>query len=168
MDIGTITTALGLASGAIGATGQAVSTVDAIKKLFASDKKPDNSEAQELLNTLASQLTAANMMNVQLSEAIKALSRELKQQDDFENEKARYELFQTGRDDMVFRLRGDQANGQPIHYICPVCLNSDRQVIFIAGEGDFKVCQKNREHTFRFSSSQYDRARSARTDWSPF
>lgn len=43
--------------------------------------------------------------DVQLSEAIKALSRDLNRQDDFENKKARYELFQTGQQDVVFKLR---------------------------------------------------------------
>src|SRR5262245_36219628 len=104
MDLTTITTALGLATSAISATGQAASTADASKKLFASDKKAENKEAQELLNTLATQLTSANVMNMQLSEVIKALSRELKLQDDFEHEKARYELFMTGQNDVVLRL----------------------------------------------------------------
>jgi hypothetical protein len=160
MDFNLIESVVGLASTALGATGKAVSTAEAVKKLLASEKKPGNSEAQTLLNTLATELTAANMMNVQLSEAIKALSRELKRQDDFENEKARYELFQTDQHDMVFKLRGDQANGQPIHFVCPVCLNADRLISFISGEGDFKVCQKSREHTFRFKKTIYQRAKS--------
>ncbi|MEI9406886.1 hypothetical protein [Mesorhizobium argentiipisi] len=165
MDFSSIESVLGLASTALGATGKAVSTVEAVKKLLASEKKPQSSEAQTLLNTLATELTAANMMNVQLSEAIKALSRELKRQDDFENEKARYELFQTAQHDVVFKLKDDRANGQPSHFICPVCLNADRLISFISGEGDFKVCQKSRDHTFRFKSTTYTRAGRAATDW---
>lgn len=165
MDFSSIESVLGLASTVLGATGKAVSTIETVKKLLASEKKPDNSEALTLLNTLATELTAANMMNVQLSEALKALSRELKRQDDFENDKARYELFQTGQNDIVFKLKEDQANGQPAHFICPVCLNSDRQISFISGEGDFKVCQKNGEHTFRFKSTQFNRPMKARSGW---
>ncbi len=153
MDLTTITTALGLATSAISATGQAATTADAIKKLFTSDKKAENKEAQDLLNTLAAQLTAANMMNVQLSEAIKSISQELRRQDDFENEKARYELFQTGQNDIVFKLKEDRANGQPIHFICPVCLNSDRQFSYIRGEGDYKICQKNNTHALMFKNT---------------
>jgi len=152
----------------MGATGQAVTTVESIKKLFASDKKSDNSEAQALLNTLASQLTAANMMNVQLSEAIKALSRELKQQDDFENEKARYELFQTGQNDIVFKLKQDEAKGQPIHFICPVCLNRNKLVSFITGEGDYKICQTDSTHTFSFQDTLRRQSGRAQTDFNPF
>lgn len=167
MDFTSIESVLGLASTALGATGKAVSTVEAVKKLLASEKKPGSSEAQTLLNTLATELTAANMMNVQLSEAIKALSRELKRQDDFENEKARYELFQTDQRDVVFKLKTDQANGQPVHFICPVCLNADRQIGFISGEGDYKHCQKNRDHIFRFKNTPYTRP-STGTDWTAY
>jgi hypothetical protein len=163
MDLTAITTAIGLATTALGATEKAVLTAEAVKKLFSADKKPDNGEVQALLNTLAAQLTAANMLNVDLSEAIKTISRELKIQDDFENEKSRYELFQTGPNDIVYRVRQDHTNGQPDHFICPVCLNSDRKFSFITGEGDFKVCQKIREHVFRFKTSPPPRVRTGRS-----
>ncbi|MEO9340470.1 hypothetical protein ABFT80_23955 [Mesorhizobium sp. SB112] len=151
MDYTEIEGLLGLASTALGATGKAVSTVEAVKKLFASEKKPDSSEAHSLLNTLAAELTAANITNMQLSNGIKELSGALRRQDDFESEKARYELFQTSQQDMVFKLKEDHANGQPVHFICPVCLNADRQISFISGRGDYKRCQKNSNHTFQFS-----------------
>src|SRR3954452_10403814 len=89
MDFSQIESVLGLASTALGATGKAVATVEAIKKLFPSEKTSDNGEAAKLLNSLAGELTAANITNVQLSEALRALSSELKRQDDFEKEKAR-------------------------------------------------------------------------------
>ncbi|WP_011581225.1 MULTISPECIES: hypothetical protein [Chelativorans] len=153
MDFSQIESVLGLATTALGATGKAVSTVEAVRNLFSSGKTPDSGEANKLLNALAGELTAANMMNVQLSEALKVLSRELKRQDEFENEKARYELFQTSQQDVVFRLKGDMANGQPIHFICPVCLNSDKQISYITGQGDYKTCQKNRDHLFKFNDT---------------
>lgn len=157
MDFSQIETALGLASSALGTTGKAVATFEAVKKLLKSEKKPDNGEADSLLSTLATELTTANVMNVQLSEALKVLSRELKQQDEFEKEKSRYELFRTGQNDMVFKLRVDAANGQPDHFICPVCLNRDKLVSFITGEGDYKRCQTSSEHTFTFSKTHYSR-----------
>ncbi|TGP14619.1 MAG: hypothetical protein E5V91_19950 [Mesorhizobium sp.] len=175
MDLSTIESVLGLATTALGATGKAVSTVEAVKKLLKSEKriaKGDNSEAngevQTLLNTLATELTAANMMNVQLSEAIKTLIRELKSQDDFENEKSRYELFQTGQQDIVFRLKADQADSQPAHYACPVCLNRDKLISFITGQGDYRLCQTNSSHTFRFHDTPVRQPNRAHTDWSPF
>lgn len=165
MDFSQIESVLGLATTALGATGKAVSTVEAVKKLLKSEKKPDSGEATSLLNTLATELTAANMMNVQLSEALKALSRELKRQDEFEQEKARYELFETGQRDLVFKLREDMANGQPIHFICPVCLNSDKQISFVRGEGDFKTCQKTPDHLFKFKDTPIRQRMNTRTNW---
>lgn len=151
MDLGLITNIVGLATTAVGATGQAASTAETIKKLFASEKKVDNGEAQALLNTLATQLTTANIMNVELSDAIRVLTGELRRQDEFEQEKARYELFQTGQNDIVLKLKEDAANGQPVHFICPVCLNRDKLVSFITGDGDYKRCQTDNKHIYKFN-----------------
>jgi hypothetical protein len=164
MDLMALTTAIGLATTALGATEKAAMTAEAVKKLFATDKKPENNEVQALLNTLAAQLTAANMLNVDLSEAIRGLSRDLKRQNEFENENARYELFQTSMNDIVYRLRQDQANGQPEHFICPVCLNADQQICFITGRNHLKVCQKDRHHVFSFSTPPTPRVRTRRSD----
>ncbi|TPL55414.1 hypothetical protein FJ942_17055 [Mesorhizobium sp. B2-4-2] len=168
MDFSQIESVLGLASTALGATGKAVSTVEAVKKLLKGDKKPDdNNEAANLLNTLATELTAVNMMNVQLSEALRELSRELKRQDDFEKEKARYSLFETGERDMVFKLKEDVAHGQPIHFVCPVCLNRDKLFSYITGEDDYKICQTDKAHFFKFRDTPIRQPGRARTDWSP-
>jgi hypothetical protein len=83
----------------------------------------------------------------------------LRREDEFEKEKSRYELFKTGQGDMVFKLRVEMKEGQPEHFICPVCMRKDKLISFITGEGDFKVCQTNREHLYRFSSSPPMRVR---------
>ncbi|MBB4570605.1 hypothetical protein [Rhizobium leucaenae] len=156
MDLTQVEGILGLASTALGATGKAVSTVEAIKNLMSSEKKLDNDKAATLLNTLAVELTAANMMNVNLSTGLKELSQQLKSQNEFEKDKARYELFQTGQNDLVYKLKEEMAEGQPMHFICPVCLNSDKQISFISGEGDYKRCQKDKKHMFRFKNTPLD------------
>lgn len=143
---------IGLANSAVGMTGKAASTVKAVKELISSGKTPDNSEAAQLLNTLATELTAANMTNVQLSEALRTLSQELQRQDEFGQEKARYELFKTEQNDFVYRLKEEASNGQDIHYICPVCFQRDKLISFISGELDHKYCQTDRSHRFRFQN----------------
>ncbi|WP_162725025.1 MULTISPECIES: hypothetical protein [unclassified Rhizobium] len=153
MDFTQVETVMGLATAAIGMTGKAANTADAIKKLFASDKAPDASEALKLVNALAVELTSANMMNVDLSTALKQLNQALKLEDQFEREKARYELFNTSASDMVYRLRQEAANGEPMHYICPACLKRDRLIIFITGAGDYKHCQVNNQHVYKFSDT---------------
>ncbi|NKK99606.1 hypothetical protein GFM02_15320 [Rhizobium leguminosarum bv. viciae] len=153
MDASIIETALGLASTAVSVTGKAASTAEAIKKLFASDKAADAEEAIKLVNILAAELTAANLMKVNLSKALKDLSVELRIEDQFEKDKARYELFTTSQGDIVFKLRADAAGGQPEHFICPACLNKDRLIIFIQGTGDHKRCQVNQNHLYTFGNT---------------
>lgn len=152
MDLEQIGQALGLATSAVGLTGKAASTAETIKKLFASEKAPDASEAAQLLNTLATELTAANMMNVQLSEALRTLSHELQRQDEFEKEKARYELYQTRGGDLVFRLREDMQNGQPAHFICPVCLNRDKLISFVTEGYSSWGCQTDSSHFYNVTA----------------
>ncbi|MBP2446379.1 hypothetical protein [Rhizobium leguminosarum] len=153
MDLTPINEVLGLASSAVGLTGKATSTIAAIKGLFEAGKTPDNSEASKLLNDLATELTMANMTNVQLSQALKTLSREMLRQDEFEREKARYALTQTREGDVVFKLKEDMANGQPVHFICPVCLNRDHLISFLQGNGDYRRCQTNNNHVFQFTDT---------------
>jgi cell division protein FtsB len=153
MDMTQIQGAIALVTTAIGMTSQAASTAELIKKLFSSDHVPDDGEASKLLNALATELTTANVMNMQLSEALKTLSRELQREDEFEKEKARYELFATSKGDMVYKLREDMAEGQPTHFVCPVCLNGSKQFMFIRGAGDIRHCQANNSHYFHFSQT---------------
>lgn len=153
MDLTQVSEALGLASSAVGLTDKAASTVESIKRLLVSDKPVDAGEADRLLNSLARELTAANVMNVQLSESLRQISQELRRQDEFEREKVRYEMFETVEQDIVFRLSEDAANGEPIHFACPVCMNRDKIISYVSGNGDFKTCQTDRNHVFRFKKS---------------
>jgi hypothetical protein len=154
MDITQLGAIVGLATSAVGLTDKATSTVASIKELFDGDKTPDSRKAAKLLNALAGELTSANMMNVQLSALLKTLTEELHRQDEFASEVAQYELYQTSHDAMVYRLKPD-SNGQPPHFICPVCLKRDKLVSFIAGTGDYKYCQTDSAHFFQFNETPY-------------
>ncbi len=162
MDIAQIGEALGLATSAVSLTGKAATTAETIKSLFASDKAPDTGEAAQLLNNLASELTAANMMNVQLSETLRILSQELHRQDQFAAEVAQYELFETAEHDLVYRLKEQYAETQPMHYICPVCLKQEGKISYITGEGHHKRCQANGKHSFQFKEMPKRQRRAGR------
>lgn len=153
MDFTVINEVLGLASSAVGLTGKATTTIAAIKGLLDDGKGADSGETAKLLNTLASELTTVNIMNVQLSESLRKLSQQLQREDEFERERSRYELFRTGQNDFVFKLRENMAEGEPVHFVCPVCLKTNRLFIFISGEGDYKSCQANNQHLFRFKDT---------------
>ena len=94
-----------------------------------------------------------NVTNDELSKALRTLGQEWQRQEEFEQEKARYELYETNEGDMVFKLREDAANDQPIHFICPMCLNRDKLFSFIRGRGDYKICKADGTHTFQFSNT---------------
>ncbi|MFG6572543.1 hypothetical protein ACGYLO_13140 [Sulfitobacter sp. 1A13353] len=148
---------LGLASSAVGLTGKATETAEKIQSLLAKKDAVDSSELMGLLNTLATQLTSVNMTNVQLSEAVKGLSRELQRQDEFEKLKANYVLFETPEKDIVYRLKDEEVDQQPAHFVCPVCLGRDKLISYIVGEDDFKRCQTDKNHTFRFRNTPVKR-----------
>lgn len=82
---------------------------------------------------------------------LKTLTDELHEENNFAAAIARYELIETHQGAMIYRLRASEANGEPIHYICPVCLNRDKLISYADGNGDYRVCQTNREHVFRFN-----------------
>ncbi|MDC0737521.1 hypothetical protein N6L24_04475 [Cognatishimia sp. SS12] len=165
MDITQLGAIVGLATSAVGLTDKATSTVASIKELFEDDKTPDNSEAAKLLNALAGELTSVNMMNVQLSTMLKTLTDELQKEGAFAAESARYELFETGQGVMIYRLKESEANGEPIHYICPVCLKRDKLVSYVDGRGDYKICQTNRDHFFQFDHTPMRQPKRTRGTW---
>ncbi len=153
MDLSVIGEVIGLAGGAASATGKAAETIKTISGMLNSDKKPDTDEAAKLLNVLAVELTAANLMNVEVSTALKALSQELQRQDEFEVEKGKYALFHTPQNDVVFKLIQDEITERQPHFICPVCLNRDKIFSYVTGNGDFKNCQTDRNHIYRFGKT---------------
>jgi hypothetical protein len=150
MDVTQIAELLGLAGTAVGTTEKAATTIKSIKALFEGGKSANSAEAADLLNILAGQLTAAKMTNVQLSEALRTLSQQLQRENEFEVEKRRYEMFKTRSGDIVFRLREETRNGQPMHYICPVCLNKDKLISYVTKGYSSHACQTNRDHFYDF------------------
>jgi hypothetical protein len=165
MDIVTVQTALGLATTAVSLTGQATNTFETIKKLIAGSDKAASAEAQQLLNNLAHQLTLANMTNVEISSALRELSAQIEKENHFDQRLSRYQLFDTGHGDMLYMLRKDRAGDDPIHYVCPICIEKEKQFQFVVGHDtdDGKVCQ-GCSHYFQFSqipvshaSVHYDR-----------
>ncbi|MBF9029772.1 hypothetical protein HKCCE3408_05130 [Rhodobacterales bacterium HKCCE3408] len=150
MDLTSISEVVGLASTAVNATGKATETIQKIQGMLRKGKPPEASELERVVSELAAQLTAANLMNAQLSDAMVVLRQEVRQLEEFELERSRYELVQTPLGDMVYRLRADAAKGEPEHYVCPVCLRNEKTINFITGDAYYKTCQKDRTHLFRF------------------
>ena len=143
IDLTQVQTVLGLASTAVGLTGQAAATVDSVKKALSGGKGADSGKAVELLNSLASQLTTVNIMNVELSGQLRTLSKELEKDNRFEERLARYQLVDSGYGDLLYLLRGEAAKDEPEHYVCPVCIEKESRFHYVTGakDGSGKLCQ---------------------------
>jgi hypothetical protein len=144
-----IRSVLTLAGLAASSTGNAVSVVGQIKELLTKGGEQISAEQDDLLNALAGQLTSANMMNVQLSTLLKEIQRDWQREDIFERKRARYEMFTTPMNDVLFRLKADHADGEQDHFICPICLGRDQVFSFVTGKGSYRNCQSCK-HAFSF------------------
>lgn len=166
MDLSEIQVILGLAANAVGLTKDAASTVIQMRQAVSGNElQGDTRKAEELLNILATDLTAANMANVQLSTHLKALSDALLRENALEKRKRRYKLVDMGEGVILFVLRAEDADEDPPHYICPICLEKERRFHFVTGPagGDGKHCQ-GCGHYFQFRKPHY----SVRSNRNPF
>ncbi|MBX5149572.1 hypothetical protein HJB78_00945 [Rhizobium lentis] len=159
MDMTTLQTlqeAIAFATSAVGLTGKAAEAANAVKGLLASGKPGDAGEAASAVNALLTELTSANMMNLQLSKSLRDLSVVLEREDQFAQQRARYKLTSTPYGDLVLQLRAEKAEeGEPMHYICPTCFNKDRVISILQGDRDYKSCQVNNVHGFTFNRVDY-------------
>ena len=143
---------LGLASAAAEFCDRTIQTVAALRDRLGRATLKRDSQLVETLKKLDADLLAAAVVNARLSAELTVLNDEASKAEEFEKEKARYELVETSEGDFVFRIKSNMADEQPIHYICPVCLNQDKTISFIGGRHR-KICQTNRKHVFNFGKS---------------
>lgn len=155
--------ALGLATAVTSATGSAVGVIQQIKGLIGPGRGDSSPELQSLVNDLAQKLTAANMLNLQLSEAVNGLANDLRRDDEFRREKARYMLFETPPGDYVMKLRDDCLNGDPPHFACPVCLHESVISVLRKGE-EFLICHRCRG-AFQIADRKPIRRTSSQTNY---
>lgn len=113
-----------------GASGTAVKNlgagVEAIKGLFKSRGEDMQPEVKSLLVDLASNVADAKLANAELTQKLADLQSALQKREAFGNRKARYSLVQTPAGEYLWQLKADQADGQPVHYACPICMEAER------------------------------------------
>lgn len=109
-----------------------VSGLQALRSLLSKDKAQEASgESLYHLNTVVTDMQDA-VMNAQAialeaqTERSKLLARidelqvKVKQADDWDKETHRYELTEYGAS-IVYKIRKNKQDGEPFHYLCPVC-----------------------------------------------
>jgi uncharacterized protein YlaI len=112
----------------IAAVAQSISTLKEL--LSAAGDLRNRSEIVLAISEINEKLMLANSVALAAQERQSALAQEvntLKQQllnlEDWDAEMRRYELFEFPTKTLAYRLKADMANGQPIHYLCPDCIN---------------------------------------------
>jgi hypothetical protein len=83
---------------------------------------------RSILDVQQAAMSAQQSQN-ELLEEIKNLKEQIKASDDWNAEASRYELKDYGDQTFAFELRVDQAQGQPIHKLCPKCFNLNKKSI---------------------------------------
>ncbi len=143
---------LGLVSVASGTSEEVRKNVEAIKDIVSDRRLRDRRLLGTLVNQLLIEVSSLHSTNDQLQKKLADFGKHFAERDQFEREKARYEMVETEEGDFVFRIKNHMADEEPVHYICPVCLNQGKTISLLAGRNR-KHCQTNRKHVFNFGKN---------------
>ncbi len=137
--------ALDLVGQAGSATSQIAKGLEAIKGLFQTAGAGDDAAVKLAISELSMQIATATMTNSDLKIKLAALQGELADLNRFQSDLERYELWETPLKSIVLRLKSEQNNGEPTHYLCPSCIEVKRKVILQGGNWykDCNVCKGN-------------------------
>ncbi len=123
------------------ALGSALGLADKLRDALG--KRRDGIEDDTALAGLALDLTKklvdARLAQAEILHRLNALEDEMKELDRFEKQMARYALSQTDGGAIVYALKPECAEGEPMHYLCPACLDR-RQRPILQPVGKFLHC----------------------------
>ena len=74
-------------------------------------------------------LTAAGMAQADAAEKICALEQQIVQFENWQAERERYELADTGQGSLAYRLKSVVEDGEPPHWLCPHCYEGRKKSI---------------------------------------
>ena len=74
-------------------------------------------------------LTAANAAQSDAAERIRSLEQEIVRLKDWEADKQRYELKDTGQGSLAYALKPSMDQGEPEHWLCPACYQQGKKSI---------------------------------------
>ena len=131
------------ASTALKVTSDAVKTVQSIKDLVGKDEASSRSEIDALLNKLMTELTLANLQNLQLSDQLKQVTNTIVAVADFQSKLSRYEEYHTPQGAILLRLKSEFQSDGVGHFVCPICVEKKREFHYVTGSPDHngKHCQ---------------------------
>lgn len=147
-DFESLNSAVGLAGDAGSATGKIANAISTVQGLFKKSEAAGNADIKLALSDLTLQVANAQMANADLKLQLTALQDELRKAQAFKSDLDRYALWETPTGAVVYRLEKDIRNGEPLHYLCPNCVEQKRKSI-LQGHTAFRECPNCRTG-FRF------------------
>ena len=100
-------------------------------------KKGSTLEAQEQIMSLREGALELQEENQELKSRVRELEAKLQAADDWKHEKERYVLVNPwGGLAQVYALKGERADGEEAHYLCPNCFHNKKKVILTPGKRD--------------------------------
>lgn len=144
IDADTLRTALDLVTKGSQATGSALKVIDQLKSLIGrpqvdTDKGLPKAEVEQLVMSLMTQLQDARLANIDLKEQLVELREQALKAQRSNEEFDRYELWRTAKDNLVYRLKSNEAQGSSLHFICPKCREDGTKSILQGGKY-YKTC----------------------------
>ena len=134
------------------ATSQVGKAVETVKGLFKRTELAADADVKAALAELADQIANAKMANADLKIQLSALKDALREVQSFQAELDRYSLWETPTGSIVYRLKEAAAGDEPMHYLCPTCVEEKRKSILQGGERyrECPVCKTE----FRFKRDE--------------
>lgn len=124
---------INLASQAVQTTKNGASLVDTLKGVFKRSEAAGDADLKMAISELALQVGEASLANADLQVKLADFQREALKTNKFEAEVKRYTLWETPRGDFIYRLDAAKDQGQPLHHICPNCVEKEQKSILQGG-----------------------------------
>lgn len=133
------------------ATGKIAKSWETVQKLLKKSEVGTDPDVKLALSELTMQIANAQVANSNLKVQLVALQDELAVARDFQSDLGRYDLWETPAGAIVYRLREAEANNQPLHYLCPSCIENKRKSI-LQGHAEWRECSTCKAE-YRFAPS---------------
>ncbi|WP_282092336.1 hypothetical protein [Epibacterium ulvae] len=141
LDFENLSSALQLVGDAGTATGQVAKGVEIVKSLFQKTETGGDTDLKLALSELTMQVANAQVANSDLKLKMAALQDELAKMQAFQSDLERYALWETPTGAIVYRLKEDSQGAEPLHYLCPNCIE-DRHKAILQGHETHRECPR--------------------------
>jgi rubrerythrin len=128
-DFNALTQALNVAGQTGTNVGHLANGIGSLKALFQKSEAAADADIKLALSELTSQVADTKLANAELKTMLQNLQEELAAHQAFKSDLERYSLWETPVGSIVYRLRDSAKGEDPMHYLCPNCIEDKRKSI---------------------------------------